>query len=135
MLPAMAKFFDRLGRVVKAEWSARFGETSDADLDAALREVEEAEAAASSSAVSARPARAPAVSDVDGALRVLELSSLPTLAEARAQYRALARRYHPRTRSSSPDQVHAAQTVLEALTDALELLEERLLPLPQTEKR
>jgi hypothetical protein len=132
MLAAMAKFFDRVGKVVKAEWNHRFGETSDAELAAAI---EEAEAAATQRATSTAPTRVPAVSDVDGALRVLELSSLPSLAEVRAQYRALARRYHPRTRSASPDQVHAAHTVLEALTDALELLEERLLPLPEQPAR
>lgn len=131
MLSPMAKFFDRVGKVVKAEWNHRFGETSDEELAAAIEEAEQAAAQRAPTT----PLRAPAVSDVDGALRVLELSSLPSLDEVRAQYRALARRYHPRTRSSSPDQVHAAHTVLEALTDALELLEEKLLPLPERPTR
>jgi hypothetical protein len=124
----MTKFFDRLGRVVKAEWNARFGDLPDDELAQQLDVVEQAPALH-------RPPRAPAVSDVDGALRVLELSSVPTLDVARAQYRALARRYHPRTRARSPDQVHAAQTVLEALTDAIEVLEEHLLPIPGEQAR
>ncbi len=124
----MTKFFDRLGRVVKAEWNARFGDLPDDELAQQFDEVEAAPA-------HTKPPRAPAVSDTDGALRVLELQTVPTLDVARAQYRMLAHRYHPRTRSQSPDQVHAAQTVLDALTDAIEVLEEHLLPIPGEQAR
>ena len=74
------------------------------------------------------PRRAPAVVDVEGALRVLELTGTPTLDDVRRQYRALAHRYHPKTRSNVAEEVNAARVVLDALTDALELLEEHLLP-------
>lgn len=77
------------------------------------------------------PRRAPAVVDVEGALRVLELTGSPTLDEVRRQYRALAHRYHPKTRSTVAEEVNAARVVLDALTDALELLEEHLLPVRQ----
>jgi hypothetical protein len=75
-------------------------------------------------------ARVPAASDVQGALRVLELDGQPSLAAVRAQYQRLARHYHPRTVSGPPDEAHAARVVVEALTEALEILEEHLLPLP-----
>jgi hypothetical protein len=72
----------------------------------------------------------PAATDVQGALRVLELSGTPSLAEVRARYALLVRRYHPRTLDDSADDAHAARVVVDALTEALELLEEHLLPLP-----
>lgn len=120
---------DRLGQVVKSEWNARFRRDDDkpgkADLDAAAHP--------STAPGPARPpGRGPTVSDVDGALRVLELGGSPTLQEVRVRHRDLARRYHPKTLSEKPDEAHAAHVVLEALTDALELLEEHLLPLPPT---
>ena len=109
--------FERFGRVVKAE-IGHLVRRSPSDADAAKRP-----------AVSASmPRREPAVVDVEGALRVLELTGSPALADVRAQYRTLARRYHPKTRSAVADEAHSARVVLDALTDALELLEEHLLP-------
>ncbi len=135
---------DRLGQVVKSEWTARFGSSREGredegndkpskadhdDVDAALKRP-----APSGSSTAHRPTRSPAVTDVDGALRVLELTGAPNqtpgLDEVRARYRELARRYHPKTQSDRPDDQSAAHVVLEALTDALEVLEEHLLPLP-----
>lgn len=115
---------DRVGKMVRAEWNARkphFG-----------RGHEEQGGAASTSppTPAGAPPRKPAVGDVEGALRVLELTGQPTLDEVRARYGELARRYHPKTLSTSADEAHAARVVLEALTDALELLEAHLLPLP-----
>jgi hypothetical protein len=122
---------DRLGQVMKSEWNARFRR----DDDKPTKEEIAAAAAALKNqttppAAARAPARGPTVSDVDGALRVLELSGSPALAEVRARHRELARRYHPKTLSEKSDEAHAAVVVLEALTDALELLEEHLLPLP-----
>lgn len=116
--------FDRISNVVKAEWHARFGEHEEPAVDK-----ERGEPRGAPIHPTAR-ARRRAVTDVDSAYRVLELLPGATLDEVREAYRALARRYHPRTYSRVPDQAHAAQTLLEALTDALEVLEEHLLPLP-----
>ncbi len=112
---------DRFSQVVKSEWSHRFGKKN-------------GEAPAPARDGGGGPGRAtaphrPAVVDVDGALRVLELSGTPTLAEVRARYQELSRRYYPKTRSARDDEAHAARVVVGALTDALELLEEHLLPL------
>ena len=74
--------------------------------------------------------RAHQVVDVQSAWNVLELEPGATLDVVRESYFAHARRYHPRTLSKNADQSYAAQTVLDALTDALELLEAHLLPLP-----
>jgi hypothetical protein len=114
--------FERLGRAVRAEWAGR---ESLASRDAA--------ASTSSTPVPAARSRVPAASDVQGALRVLELSGTPSLVEVRAQYARLARRYHPRTLDDNADDAHAARVVGDALTEALELLEEHLLPLPAVE--
>jgi hypothetical protein len=118
---------DRFGQVVKSEWNSMFRKDGDDVADAAAAEVE---AALASPKASANVPRAPAVTDVDGALRVLELSGSPHLDEVRARYRQLAQRYHPKTVGGRPDEVAAAHVVLESLTEALELLEEHLLPLP-----
>lgn len=110
---------DRFGKVLQSEWSHRFkrgaGEATPEPAPASSRTPQR---------------RAPAVADTQGALRVLELTGTPTLDEVRARYRELARRYHPKTASDNADEAHAARVVLDALTDALELLEEQLLPLP-----
>ena len=109
--------FERLGRAVRAEW------------DAVSRREAPSWRPSSSTPPQAR-ARVPAASDVQGALRVLELSGTPSLSEVRAQYARLARRYHPRTLNDGADDAHAARVVVDALTEALEILEEHLLPLP-----
>ncbi|MBI1945176.1 MAG: J domain-containing protein [Deltaproteobacteria bacterium] len=118
--------FDRVGKVVRAEWNARrprFGAARTDEHGAPERQ-------APLPGGGGAPLRKPAVVDVDGALRVLELSAGATLDEVRAQHARLARRYHPKTLATNSDEAHAARVVLEALTDALELLEEHLLPLP-----
>src|SRR5690606_33495212 len=126
--------FDRLGHVVKAEWSSRFGEGDDEDQEqkpdaASVREANEAARGSRQrpSGQKAAPVRASAtraaVTDVMSAWRMLELEAGATLDEVRAAYRTLAQRYHPRTLSKVPDQAYAAQTVLDALTEALEVLE------------
>jgi len=124
---------DRLGQVVKSEWNARFSRDPEMGGKPGKEDKEEVEAAlkaATTTAATAKPPRAAAVSDVDGALRVLELAGSPSLDEVRARYRELARRYHPKTQSEKADDQNAAHVVLEALTDALEVLEDHLLPLP-----
>ncbi len=112
---------ERVGKMVRSEWNARRPRAKGDGPEHAHQ------GAPSASAPSARK---PAVVDVDGALRVLELHPGATLDAVRAQHLALARRYYPKTLSTSADEAHAARVVLEALTDALELLEEHLLPLP-----
>ena len=129
--------FDRLGTVVRSEWSSRFGEEPDepedvddpADDDKDERPARRARPRSARPASKPAPRKAPAVSDLESAWRVLELSPGATLDEVRLGYFALAKRYHPRTLSDVADQAYAAQTVLDALTDAVELLETHLLPL------
>jgi hypothetical protein len=115
--------FDRVGKVVKAEWGHRFGRQTE--------EARDRSKGRGRPSVAATTARRPMVADVEGARRVLELTGEPTLAEVRARYQELARRYHPKTGSERADEAQAARVVLEALTDALEILEEQLLPLPR----
>lgn len=108
--------FERLGRAARAEWDA-------------LTQRAPATPSASTSTPPRARARVPAASDVQGALRVLELSGTPSLREVREQYARLSHRYHPRTLDDDADDAHAARVVVDALTEALELLEEHLLPL------
>lgn len=133
----MANVFERFGKIVKSEWNHRVHHDDDIGGKPAKEDLEEAEralgrqATATTSATMTKPMRTPAVADVDGALRVLELQPpVPTLDVVRARYRELARHYHPKTQSTKSDDAHAAHVVLEALADALEILEEHLLPLP-----
>jgi len=141
--------FDRLGTVVRSEWNARFGEEDDSVGDDEERDDEGGETSRTESSRAARQpikkggrpqgktraaARPPSrrahqVDDVKSAWNVLELQPGATLDVVRESYFAHARRYHPRTLSKNADQAYAAQTVLDALTDALELLEAHLLPL------
>lgn len=140
---ASVSVIDRLGQVVRSEWNARFSRDDvDDDNDADNRAGRDGDGSEprdgrgdrtgvrSASPATPRAPRGPAVSDVEGALRVLELSGQPTLDEVRAAYRRLARHYHPKTTGPRKDDIQAAHTVQEALTEALELLEEHLLPLP-----
>ena len=129
--------FDRLKDVVRSEITHLRSPESRAEARESKRAAKEAEKELAKDAKDARgkssvdatmPRRAPAVVDVEGALRVLELTGAPSLDEVRRQYRALAHRYHPKTRSAITEEMNAARVVLDALTDALELLEEHLLP-------
>lgn len=65
--------------------------------------------------------------DVHGAFALLGLAEGATLADVRESYRALARRHHPIARRDGIDS-EAART-LDRLLEALELLEEQLVPL------
>ena len=112
-------FLDRLGKVVRAE------------ISAVVRPETRAPGAPTTpprAAAATTPPRAPLVTDVDGALRVLELPPEATLVEVRKRARELSRHFHPKTRSADAEEVRAARMVLEALTEAQELLEEHLLP-------
>lgn len=128
---------DRLGQVVKSEWNARFRrEDKQTPLQAdASRRHAHPPTSTTTTPTSAAAARAPTVYDVEGALRVLEITGSTTLDDVRRQHRALSRHYHPKTLSDKTDEAHAARVVLDALTDALELLEEHLLPLPSDQAR
>lgn len=131
----MSSLFDRVGKVVKAEWNSRFSEDDD-DVTLSKEEQETVDAAlrdtrAASRAQAAKTSRRQGVSEPQQALRVLELPDDATLDEVRAQYFALAKRYHPRTVNGTPDQAYAAQTVVDTLTDALEILETHMLPVPR----
>jgi hypothetical protein len=111
-------FIDRLGKVVRAELTSL---THPAGRAAADRP-------ATSTREGATPSPAPLVTDVDGALRVLELHGEPTLQAVRDRAHELARHYYPKTTSTNAEEARAARMVLTALTEALELLEEHLLP-------
>lgn len=119
--------FERLGGVVKAEWNARFPTEK--------RSYAERERASNAATGFGPPRRRRAVADADAAARILEVPKGASLEEVRAAYFQMAKRYHPRSHSSVPDQAHAAQTLLYALTDALEVLEEHLVPLPDPHAR
>ena len=116
---------DRFSKVVKAEWNHLVGKDG-------LRHDVHVDDSHPRSGTSIRDPVSPArIEDTTSALRVLELSGPVQLDEVRAQYQRLARRYHPKTTSEKADEAHAARVVLEALTEALEILEEDLLPLPK----
>lgn len=116
--------FDRLGGVVKAEWNARFPLEKRAHPGGDSAAGARAEGAGP-------PRRRRAVADADAAYRILEVPQGASLEQVRAAYFQMAKRYHPRSHSAVPDQAHAAQTLLYALTDALEVLEEHLVPAPR----
>ena len=127
----MSTFIDRVGKVVRSEWNSRFHD--DDDDVTAEHTGDDADSVSGSSSRRRTPAastRTSSITDLGGARRVLELSQDATLEEVRASYFRLSKRYHPRTTSGISDQAHAAQTLLVALTDALEMLEEQLLVLP-----
>ena len=115
-------FMERLGKVVRAEISAI--------THAGQRRSTVPQAATTTppGATTTPPTRAPLVTDVDGALRVLELTGEPTLDVVRQRAHELARHYHPKTTSSDAEEARAARLVVQALTEALEILEEHLLP-------
>lgn len=136
-------FLDRVGDVVKSEWNSRFGEMGE---EGEKVEVNEEDFKVDAPLVDAKtpgrvtgPADLPlsrgqtskrrGVSEASQAYRLLELPDDATLDRVRARYFELAQRYHPRTIGDSADKAYAAQTVLETLTDALEILEAHLLPL------
>ncbi len=142
-------FLDRVGQVVKSEWTARFGEDGEPLPEVNEEDFEVSETDGSSGAVDAKGGRrvtSPAdlplargtmkkrrgVSEADQAYRLLELSPGATLDVVRDRYFELAQRYHPRTIGDSADKAYAAQTVLETLTDALEILETHLLPVVES---
>ena len=122
--------WERLSRVARAEVNHRIGRRGKTAGD-----FEDASPSGNhgNGAVQHRTttSKSRAVTDVVGALRILELqgSPLPTLDVIRARYFELAQRMHPKTRSRNPDEAHAAHAVQEALVDALEILEEKQVPL------
>lgn len=65
--------------------------------------------------------------DLEGARRALDIDERANLAEVREAYRKLARELYPRARKEGADS--AAQGVLDRALQALELLEQELLPL------
>jgi hypothetical protein len=115
---------DRLGDVVRSEWNSRFTEDDDdaPRKDGPTRGPHKA-------ARRPAPSGGSRVPDVASARRILEVSADATLDEVRGAYATLARRYHPRSLGAG-DKAYAAQTLLDSLTDALEVLEAHLLPLP-----
>jgi hypothetical protein len=120
--------FDRIGKVVRAEIAARFGSEHAPSKGGQGSPPGTDQGQPTTS--QAPSVRAPMITDVDGALRALEFNAIPTLEEVRARYRELARRYHPKTRSPNVDEARSAHLLQETLTEALELLEEHLLPMP-----
>ena len=65
--------------------------------------------------------------DLAGAYAALGLAETATLADVREAYRAMAKHWHPLARRDGDDS--EAQRTLDRLLDALELLEEQLVPL------
>lgn len=121
-------FMERLGKVVRAEISAITHAGPRRSTSAVTAPHATTPKKTSTGAATAPPSRAPLVTDVDGALRVLELTGEPTLDVVRQRAHELARHFHPKTTSSDADEAHAARRVVQAITEALELLEEHLLP-------
>ena len=116
-------FMERLGKVVRAEISAI---THPGHRRSTVPQP--AATTTTANAATTPPIRAPLVTDVDGALRVLELTGEPTLDVVRRRAHELARHYHPKTTSADVEEARAAHLVVQALTEALEILEEHLLP-------
>jgi hypothetical protein len=118
-------FMERLGKVVRAEISAitHAGERRSSSVTGGPQP-----ATTPPGAATTPPARTPLVTDVDGALRVLELTGEPTLDLVRQRAHELARHYHPKTTSTDAEEARAARLVVQAITEALEILEEHLLP-------
>jgi hypothetical protein len=114
----VSNILSRFTDVVKAEWTHR----TTSDKPDRTRATTEARTPSSTQQATR--------TDVDSAWRVLEVSPGATLDEVRAAHRTLSMRYYPKTRGALPDQANAAHTLLEALTDALFVLEEHLLPVP-----
>jgi DnaJ-domain-containing protein 1 len=114
--------FDRISHVMRAEWNARFAEGDPPPIP-----VPRVDDVAAASHIGQRAARR-GITDVGSAYRILEVAPTATLDEVRAAYFHQAQRYHPRTHSPVADQAYAAQTVLDALTEALEVVEAHLLP-------
>jgi hypothetical protein len=115
-------FMERLGKVVRAEISAITHPGHRRST------IPQPATTTTAGAATAPPTRAPLVTDLDGALRVLELTGEPTLAVVRQRAHELARHYHPKTTSGDVEEARAARLVVQALTEALEILEEHLLP-------
>jgi len=123
----MSDLFDRLGNVIKSEWNARFSDDPIATSDvSAFSDQETTNAVVPSQAYSSgkRVGRM----DIGSAWRVLELAPGTDIKIVRTQYHQLSRKYHPRTLSDNPDHAYTAQTVIDGLTDAVEILEEELMP-------
>jgi hypothetical protein len=123
--------FDRLGKVVRAELSALRGHSTPphpADATGTSTPAKTTRTKPTTTHGRSDATRPPMVTDVEQAKRVLELHGEPTLAEVRARAHALSRHFHPKTCSSRPDEAETARAVLEGLTEALEILEEHLLP-------
>ncbi len=120
---------DRLGKVVRAELSALRGATSPPQ-PASTTPPQKAKASKTTPAARPRSeaTRPPMVTDVEQAKRVLELQGEPTLEEVRARAAALSRHFYPKTKSTRADEAETARAVIAGLTEALEILEEHLLP-------
>jgi hypothetical protein len=102
-----------VGDAVRDKWKETFGEPTAGALDD--------EPADADGATPGAPL------DVPQAYAALGLAEGATLADVREAYRALARAWHPLMRRDGPTS-DAAQA-LDRLLDALELLEQHLLPL------
>lgn len=121
----MSNLFDRLGDVVKSEWNSRFGEE---DPSAPAPDRRERYDASTTQPPSSSAAWTHARPSVKSAYKMLELDESAALDEVRAAYFDLAKHYHPKTHADSHEQALTAQKLLDALTEALEVLEEHLLP-------
>ncbi len=117
----MSNLFERASKVAKAEWSALVRRRTD-DASAELPD-----------RVDHVPVRLHAALDISGALAVLALPPRPepTLDEVRARYRSLAQKHQPKTQSAAPEEASSAHALMQTLTEALEVLEAHLLPLPR----
>jgi hypothetical protein len=127
----MTDLFERLGNVIKSEWNARFtGDPAFEDGQEKQRGNRDTTSAVIPPSQSPFPRKRTGRMDVSSAWRILELSPGSDLAMVRDQYQRMSQRYHPRTLNTNPDQAYTAQQVLDGLTEAVEILEEELLPLP-----
>ncbi len=125
----MNNLLGRLGNLLRSEISALGADDDEVDLDEAGGD-EPADkvrvtARAGASGFSRRV-------DAAAAYKMLELPDGALLDEVRAQYRVMVRRYHPKSVDGSDEQRVTAQSVLDGLTQALEVLETHLLPTPET---
>ena len=130
MFVGMTSVFDRLTKVVRSELTAAFSREGDDD-DAVFDETQPPPTDGERGPIAAKvTTRMPSIPDAKSAARVLDVAEDATLDEVRAAYRRQAIAFHPRTLAGTPEQTLAAQTIIDTLTEALEILEAHLLPLP-----
>jgi len=130
--------WDRFEGVIKSEWNSRFQDPFEAFRKGSEPSSEEGASDISSNESFGQRAKKTAkmqpsahrkIKSAAAAFRLLNLHEDATLEEIRGAYQQMAQRYHPETFNPNPDKARAAQTLIETLSEAFEVLEAQKLPL------